>query len=263
MANQTLDLATIENSKIFKTAGGLSYNHPIEYLNPFFEKFKGIDVNWNFQAEIGSVNRNQEDDSENVAYSRLSAIATLPPEYAILAGDSLFNDMTTEVGLVYNLDTGKPEMKLFRGERVRVCLNQCVFGASNITTVNMLSSRVAIYEQADKYVQTIGEMVTKYKGIIEKLTETKRSGKSLEQIFGKMLVEATKNQKLGIQIVTGAIKSILDSKSMYKLDANGEITDWRILNALTEEAKRANIFDAATKVQVLDSIFDIDFEEVK
>lgn len=248
----------LEKSKIFIGSSEIyKFPSPIELVSPFMEEIntKIGNVSWTFEAEEGSKNANPDELSEeNIAYSRVIAKAKLPAEYDLLVDDDTFNHLWSEIGLVYALDTKKPEMKVYRGKRVSVCTNQCVFGADNITGILLTSSRADIYERAAKYAKSAMEDVEKYRPILETLNGTVYSGSSLNEQIGKMFRYASSNPKLGITTMTGMLKSIQDDKTRYAIK-NGAITGWTLYNACTEELKKSNILDESTKTLLLEKVF--------
>lgn len=260
---ELLTRVDVESSDVYvsETNSIFSFQHPMDYLQPFLNILEPIGATIHFEGERGSFSkeRQREDNEEQVAhiaYKRLIAKAKLPEEFNIIAHtDSLFTDLWSEIGFVYALDTKSPEIRAYKGKRVSVCTNQCVFGADNVTSLNLVkSSTKSIYDSLQRYVDTAVEDRRQYIDIIERLDGNKLYDRGLKERVGHIMMECKKNPKLGTQCAVDMIGLILDPKSKYGL-TDGSTSDWVLYNACTESLKKSNILDEAAKTLLLERVF--------
>lgn len=265
MSTKILTIEDLESSKIYQSDSDvIRFEHPMDYLSPFIELFNSINPTWNIEGQLGGVNKNKAvvvDDlvmpeEVNISYSRVLARAKLPEEYDInFEFTNNYNHLTSEIGMVYALDGRNPEIKVYAGRRVTACINQCIFGADSILTINLLkSSKEAAYNQTRRYLETIEANNKVYLEKIHNLKERELSGSKLLERIGKIVWEAKKNPKLGIICASDMVTYIQDPKSKYALVDN-KTTDWMLYNACTESLKKSNILDEASKVLLLENVF--------
>ena len=255
-----ISLEKLQESKRFVNPKNkmFSFEHPMDYLAPFQEIMQGIDVQWTFKVDSEVVNADRESEVENTAYGRFAAIARMPVEYNLNVADITpqFNNMYHEIGLVYALDTTKPEIKAFSGKKVDVCLNQTVFGADNVTSVLMAGlRRNDIYTYLHNYAKTALEETLKYRQFVERLVEQKLVGSQLHEHIGDLVLYAMKDKYLGITSVMDAIKMITDEKTMYYGMGDAGTNKWITYNACTKAIQKANMFDEPTRAIALQSAF--------
>jgi hypothetical protein len=240
----------VPNNEIF------SFLPPMDYIQPFNDVVKSIGGTTMYEAEIGSKNLNADADlGANTAYSRVSVKIKMPSEFDIVTDDVFFKDLFGEIGLVYALDTQKPEMKVWRGNRVFVCTNQCVFGADNVTSIQLKDGREHIYERVSRYIDQAMVQRQYHIDKIEMLTEQSYSGGKLNEKIGEMFRYGLSNKKLGVNVISATLKSIESKTSRYSLDENGSITGWKLYNAVTEELKNSSILDEVSKTLLLEKLF--------
>ncbi len=256
-----LSLKQVEDSKVYVSVNeNIKFKHPMDYIAPFMEELEPLNVEWSFTAEKGSENKNKEEDTEtNIAYSRMSVKARLPQQYDMFANDPIFNKIYGEIGFVYSLEGGKPEMKVYRGNRVQVCTNMCIWGATNVLQLAMTDPKSSvnhIYDKTKRFVEEVSEEVNKAKRIIDKLSNEIYGEQIVNQKFGELIRLGIANPKLGINPVTGAIQAMLDPTSKYALETDKTITGWKFYNAVTEQIKKASILDEVTKTILLERMFN-------
>jgi hypothetical protein len=262
-----LTLSQLEDSKIFvhPKSETLRFKHPMDYLEPFLNKFQDIPVEWTFQADDKVINAEKTlstgelnvdgEGVQNVAYGTILAKAKLPESYSVVPNiDSLFRDMTGEIGLVYNLNSLKPEMRLYKGKRISYCSNGCIFGADNITNLSITGNYHRIYDDTVRYIDNSLGDVQKYKRIAEYMYEQVLNKNQIYEMAGELLFFAKKNKELGINPVSDAISSLMDSSSRYSI-IEDKTTLWNMYNSVTESIKKSNILTESTKVMLLQKVF--------
>lgn len=259
-----LSLEEVEKSDVYiSQIGAFSFKHPMQYLEPFFKQLEPLNPTFTFQGEIGSLSKerekeDKEEQDKHIAYSRLVAKARLPEAFDVVPGiGGEFDHMWSEIGLVYAFDTKSPEIKVFRGKRVTVCTNQCIFGEANVTSINLArSNETGAYTSLRQYVETATEDFQSYIDISQRLASRRREGEELEKQLGHMLLQAKRYPRLGTTCVNDVVNFILDAKTRYAL-VDGATNDWLLYNACTESLKKSNILDEPTKTILLEKIFHL------
>lgn len=249
-------LADLEKSKVFIPKSDIfRFQQPMVYLEPFMELATKTGGTIQLQAEIGSENGNGDEMDKNIAYSRVSAKLRLPSTMNYTVDDPFFNELFSEVGMVFGLDTQKPEIKVWKGSRVAVCTNQCVFGADSINSVLLKNNISDVYVKAKHYMDNIEKDIILYKEKIERLTNKIYRDGLLDQKIGQILKASNKDKRLGVTSTLGMLNLIQDKTSRYAINDMGEISGWLLYNAMTEVLKKASVMDEATKVLLLEEIF--------
>ena len=264
MSVELLTLEDIESSKVYvsDTGAALSFSHPLDYLAKYLEILQPLGASLSFQGETGSISKDRqneefEEQEKHIAYRRLIAKAKLPVEYDInIDTESAFNHLSTEVGIVYSLEGKAPELRAYKGKRVTVCTNGCIFGANNVTSINLAkSSTSSIYDQIAKYVDTAANDYIAYKEIIDRLQSKELAGSKLMQRIGEIHWACKRNPKLGTTCANDMVTYLQDNKSKYGL-VGDKTNDWILYNACTESLKKSNMLDEHLKVFLLERVFN-------
>lgn len=254
-----ISMTELENSKVFVSKSEtLRFLHPMDYLSPFIDILSPLNPEWNIEVEK-DVENAETDGTKNVSYGRVAIKAKLPELYGFGVDiDSLFNDLYSEIGMVYALDTSKPEMKVGNGKRVSVCTNQCIFGTNNLTSILLTSSnREKLYDDTKRYADNLDSEISQYKARIERMHETKLVGKAaINERIGKIFWDSKKTNDLGINIASNMLTLLQDSNTIYTIKDN-QTNDWTIYNALTQSLKKSSIIDEPSKVLFLQNIFSL------
>jgi hypothetical protein len=194
------------------------------------------------------------DSSTNVSYGRIAMLAT-NNDFNLQVSDPFFNRLSHQTGMVFSLDTQKPEIKCFSGYNVDVCTNMCVFGNANVLTLQLKDGLDKSYSQMKEFFSVAEETMTNHQNVINTLTNNYYSYKDLEAFIGKALFYATANSHLGTTPVLKAVKLLSDKSSKYALDHKQGGTGWLIYNAFTEALKDSSVSDEPTKVALLENLF--------
>lgn len=260
---ESLSREQIESSDVYVSdvSSVINFQHPIDYLQPFLDIIEPLGGTVSFRGEVGSISKERaredvEEQAKHTAYKRLIARAKLPDEFTMFLDlDTDFKELWSEIGFVFSLDGKNPELRAYRGKRVSICDNQCIFGADNVTSLNLLkSSTRSIYDSLRIYADNAASDLEKYKETISKLYDNKLSGGKLNERIGHIITECKKNPKLGITCGIDLVGYMLDSKSRY-FPVNGQTNDWVLYNGLTESLKKSNILDEAAKTLLLERVF--------
>ena len=257
MAYTQITLQELEDSKIFVNpkSSAFNYRHPVDYGASFLEIAQELGCELKIRAESNATNAN-DDGSQNISYNSVLLRAKIPNMDINLEG-TLFNHMTSEIGFILTLDGLAPEIKAYNGKRVSICDNGCIFGADDIKSIKLVSdNHVVITKSLREYVDNIVKNNERYYQKIYEMNNTFYSEKSgsLNQKIGEILRFAMLQNKLGVQVATGMVKNVTDSKSNYRINSDGIISGWTLYNACTEEIKKAAIGNEAVKVQLLEGI---------
>lgn len=261
---EILTMAQIEQSDVYisETSETLSFLHTLDYLKPFMDILEPLGATFTFEGELGSISKERaredvEEQQRHIAYKSVIAKAKLPDIYNLnLDIDSTHKNLWSEIGIVYNLSGKNPEMRAYRGKRVEVCTNMCVWGSDNVTSINLSkSSTRGIYESLKFYADNAAEDLGKYREVIERLHSNRLADERLLERIGHIIWQARLNPKLGITCANDMVSYLQDNKSKYAL-VNGTTTDWMLYNACTESLKKSSILDEANKTLLLDKIFN-------
>lgn len=256
MAYTQITLDELHDSKIFVNpkSSAFNYQHPTQYSASFLDIAERLNCDLTIRVESNAMNAN-DDGSKNISYNSVLLRAKIPNMDLHLEG-TMFNHMTSEIGFILTLDGLAPEIKAYHGKRVSVCDNGCIFGADDIKVVKLISdNHIGITSALNHYIDNIEKRNEQYFGKIEEMNNTFYSEKTntLNQKIGEIVRYAMLQNKLGVQIATGMIKNITDTKSNYRIQ-DDKISAWTMYNACTEEIKKASIGSEAVKVQLLEGI---------
>jgi len=138
--------------------------------------------------------------------------------------------------------------KLYVGHSVKVCSNQCIFGADYIDKFEA-TSEADIFTGACNLFQAFDPVSTKEK--LERLGNTYISAENFCQIIGRMrlyeaLSTAQRNQlglpqiTLGDQALNSATRGFVNNKDFHA-NQDGSLSMWAFLNLLTEANKASYI----------------------
>lgn len=257
MDSQLISFKELENSKRYiHKSDALTFKHPMDYVQPFLDVMdrSGIPITWDVKVETGSSNAERDSGDKNIAYSRVAVIARLPSEYDINPNDPIFNHLQSEIGLVYALDSTKPEIKAFRGSRVSVCTNQCVFGTTDVKVFSLTSNYQELYGYLDNFAEQTATTFTRYKDIIDHMANRVLRGDEYLAKIGELAQYGLSERKLGSNMVTDAIRNTLNPKSMYYVPEN-TATVWKLYNACTAEFVKSSIVDEPAKSLLLRNLF--------
>jgi hypothetical protein len=163
--------------------------------------------------------------------------------------------MTGEIGLVYDLSTIKPEMRLYKGKRISYCMNGCIFGADNITPISMTSNSYRnIYDITSQYIEKSITERKNYIDFVQQMQELYLDKDGVYKTMGELMFFAKKNKLLGINPVSDIASYLVDPKSKYSVNKDSGTTIWNIYNAGTEALKKSTIMTESTKVSLLQDV---------
>lgn len=250
---QQLTVTDVLKSKVYvNEKGGVNFASPRQYIEPFLEKFKnisGVDIDVKVS---GSVINKEEDDTVNVAYSRVGVKVTLPENYKI-------NGHNSVIGMVYALDTAKPIMKVYSGEDAEACLNLSIFGAQYFHSVEILAGTASIYERAELYIDGVEKQLAEFQKIYERLNDLQYKDGEIDKIMGYLLRSCYANKYIGTNPVLAALKDLENPKSVYAIKEN-KTSAWNIYSAMTQYiTDKVDIADKPTKTVMVSNLFHDNF----
>lgn len=140
------------------------------------------------------------------------------------------------------------KVKIFCGEKVKVCSNLCVFGTNYIDKLEV-ASESEIYTAAVSLFSEYNQEASKYQ--LEMLGQTTMTIEDFTHIIGRMrLYEALSTahrQKIGLpelilgdQTANSMVRNFVNSQN-FGIGNGNEITLWAFYNLLTEANKNAYI----------------------
>lgn len=251
---QQLTIEDVLKSKVYvNEKGGVNFHSPRQYIEPFLEKFKSINgIQYDVKVS-GSVVNKEEDDTVNVAYSRVGVKVTFPDEYRPN------KDHSSVVGMVYALDTVKPVMKVYSGEDADACLNLCIFGAQYFHSVEILAGTANVYERAELYIEGIQKQLAEFQKVYEKLNDRQYKGKEIDEIMGHILRASYVNKFIGTNPVLAALKDLENPKSVYAIKEDST-SAWNIYSAMTQYiTDKVDIAEKPTKTVMVSNLFHNSF----
>lgn len=155
--------------------------------------------------------------------------------------------------------------KLFISRSVKVCSNQCIFGADMIDKFEAMSE-ADIFNGACNLFRNFNPIANKQK--LELLGQTTMTTEDFTHIIGRMrLYEAlpmTKRNELGLpqitlgdQALNSATRGFVNNKD-FRANPDGTLTMWAFLNLLTE-ANKASYIDRflSREVNAMDTAYGI------
>jgi len=258
MQGEIITLDHVLNSKVYiQDKSAISFGSPRQYIEPFLEKFEKAGVKATFEVAVSEKVANKDADSEklNESYGRVAIMAKLPEQYTMHEHDSV-------IGMVYALDTQKPNLRVYSGENAWACTNLAIFGARYIHEVQLLQGTASIYEKALEYVEGTMEQLAKFQKIYERMNDHIYKGEDIDRIMGHLLRESYKNKQIGTNPVLSAMKDLEDGKSRYAIKED-KTTQWNVYSALTQYVTdKVDIIEKASKTVMISNLFVKDIEGV-
>lgn len=251
--NKMTELTTLEDvlkSKVYvNEKGGVNFHSPRQYIEPFLNKFKNISGAQYDVKVSGSVMNKEEDETVNIAYSRIGVKVTLPEQYRS-------NEHNSVIGMVYALDVTKPIMKVFSGEDADFCTNLAIFGAQYFHSVEILAGTANIYERAGLYLEGVEKQLAEFQKVYERLNDTMYKGEDeINRIMGHILRKSYENKYIGTNCVLSALKDLENNKSRYAIKDN-ETSAWNIYSAMTQYVTdKVDIAEKPVKTVMISNLF--------
>jgi archaellum component FlaF (FlaF/FlaG flagellin family) len=238
-----IELKELLESKAFvKEGSGYDFKLPEQYVNEFLD----IAGNYTdkFLVTVNSPTENKnEDESINKAFPRFLVEAKMPEKFDV-------EESTATIGFMMALDTQKPIAKLYTGKKVIACMNLTIFNADNVYSAE-LGNLGSVFKKGFQYFQDVEKDNAEYAEIVKTLKNTELDNAGIQQVMGKLLLEATKNKFIGNTIVNAAAKELVTKNSTYAIKDN-KSTLWNILNAHTAYiSTKTDISERAIKTVTL------------
>jgi hypothetical protein len=221
-------LEELKNSKRY-VKGPIEYPLPEVYLQSFVDTLEGalghaIDP---IVMTAGAVTNLNADGTQNTSYSRY--IVKVRHE---IAGTT---ELTTQSGVIVTLDSPVPKLTLFRGFRVEVCLNGCIFRPDEIFSVpekkqnNYVSDMQRMLDEANEMERLYVEYINRMQNFtLTPFLRRELLGHLVEDVFRKKQEDA-----LSIRIVNEASENLSTEGSNYYVAGQDNTTAWNVYNALT------------------------------
>lgn len=247
MAQVTLD--EVLDSKIYvKENSQISFGSPRQYIEPFLEKLKDLNPTYEVSVSDRVANKDAGTEKVNEAFGRVAVQAKLPAEYTAHSHD-------TVIGLVYALDTQKPNVKVFCGQNAWACTNLSIFGARYIHTVEILQGTSSLYEKVAEFSEGMTEQIRRFKEIYTRMNEKIYEDNEIDRVIGKLLLDSMKNKSIGTTPILSATRDLIDPKSVYAIREN-KTSQWNIYSAMTQYVTdKVDISDKPTKTVSIANLF--------
>lgn len=226
-----------------KENGAISFAPAREYIQPFLDKIPN--AQWEVEVANEVVNKNEEDETLNIAYPRVS-----------IKGKLGITDLYTSIiGLVYALDLQRPLIKVYTGQEVNVCTNLTIFNAEEVFTQDLLGNYKEIYDKAQHYFERKEKQLEEYIRIYNDLVNTNLTNNELNELMGKLLFKSHKT-KLGTTPIVKASQLLKDPSSIYYVKDGKDFscTKWNVYNSITQTLGKSDILEKPSKVVSLSRI---------
>lgn len=247
-----LTLNSILESKIYvKENSAISFKSPHEYIQPFIDGASKLTDDFRISVSGAVKNKNEEDETINVAYGRVLVEAILPGNFDT---DKGLGDTYGTIGFMYALDLQKPVIKVYSGRYARACTNLCVFGADRVFTQDLTGNLSKCFEIAQDYFDIAEKDLANSIKLITYMRDTELQGGNLDEFTGILLRRSMLNQKLGHTPIIQGTRELYNDKSIYSLK-DGKTSLWNYYNSITENIKKVDILDRATKTALLTELF--------
>jgi hypothetical protein len=228
----------LESKAYYKPGSGIEFKTPEVYLSKTLDKLSKYTDKFNVKV-AGSVTNVNEDGSTNTAYGRV----LIEPDF------SNTDKMYKTVGFLYALDIQRPVVKVYTGSIVTACTNLCIFNAEHLFEASIMDGGFdKSYDILDTYLENMGKTLGEYYAIKENLEAQLLPEKEINTYLGKLLEFGIKNSFIGTTPIVQAGKELYSADSKYYIGKDKITSKWNIYNAITDNLKKADIKDAASKV---------------
>lgn len=249
MQGNTLTIDQVLQSKTYvKEGSSIGFLSPRAYIEPFLEKMKN--TNAKFEVNVSERVANKEADSEvvNEAFGRVAIRAIFPNNFS-------GKDHNSVIGLVYSLDTQKPNMRIYSGHEAWACTNLAIFGARHIHSVELLQGVGSIYEKGLEFVEGMTEQLARFQLLYERMNDKIYKGDEINTTLGYLFREANRNKQIGTSAVMSAMHDLDDPKSKYAIRED-KTSQWNMYSALTQYiTDKVDILEKPSKTVLISKLF--------
>lgn len=258
-ATKELTFEQLESSKIFIPDNEIvAFKHPLDYFGSALTKLTDMGAEISFSGMEGSKNQNSAGGLAgeiNMAYKRVIMKAVLPVDFTLnLNLPTDFNILQSEIGMLLAFDGGSPEIKVYHGKRVTTCLNKCIFGAAQLTHIELLKeSPSKAIDIAEDYIKNVDKEDRLYVDKIERMYNNTLVGEEIRTRIGDIFWYSKLNPKLGINVASAFLSNLQNKSSRYFFKKGEPTNDWMMYNACTEVMK--GDFNEVNRALALEEIF--------
>lgn len=214
----------LETAKAFVSTGGIMFGTPKDYADKFMSKIKVEPKDCRFELQ-GDVTNANPDGTLNISYDKILVETSLDFKNTI---------QQKNIGMVLNLSTQKPLIRVYTGSKVFACSNQCISGADSIFSAEIITNLDSAYNMVEEYKKNAEKEWLEQLELWKIMQETVWSGSQVQSKLGFMLEQSIKNGKFkafGTSAITSAAK-LLYGKSDYQIKG-AETTAWNVYNSIT------------------------------
>ena len=175
-------------------------------------------------------NKEPDSDETNTSFGRAQVEFRFPRFSFYGGGDHL----TKTVGFVWAFDMRKPELIVYSGYTVQVCLNLQILRADTVHRVDYLTGSAAAYNTLERFISEEDEDRAEVEHKVELLANHHLPQMQVMELTGNMLFHVLHANTFGASVLNTAVKLLGDSNSRYHLDPDGGTSAWNYLGALTQ-----------------------------
>lgn len=215
--------------------GAFEFRAPSEILTPVIGELSKLKLDITITGSQANANGNT-DSTINKAFGRVM----------LHVRHELAEGLTYEMGVMYALDLTVPKAKIYRGIKVMACLNQCIFGADDIVTINLNNGKEL--DTVTSYIEEFAKRMKTAENLVRNLKAYKMNEEQVRRAIGDMIIKTvTDKGQTGTTTIMRAIEMLYDSTSKYFVKQEG-FSAWHLYNALTEYfEKKVNFWDIPEK----------------
>lgn len=228
----------LASERLQHDTGVLTFPAPVEMHERMMEGIqplvdRGFPVNVVAEMSDPTTVVARDEDVSHTAYARV----LLRAEFDL--GDE---EHRAVAAVVYDLKSANPKVTLASGAQVQVCINQCVWGADQVVTRDLVSGGLSqITPFFKKYSERLSQEWEEFQELRRTLQERVLTREGYERVVGHLFV-GTVGRRRAVQVpqasLSHAVKNIEDPRNYrYEFGEDG-IDAWTLLNAITDHTSR-------------------------
>jgi len=245
---KVIGIQDVLDSNIYvKEGSAMQFQSPRAYIEPWLEAVGAEPTEIAVATSKKVSNIDPDSNVEHLSFGRVAVeynLGTDVPEF------------DTVLGMVFALDTGRPQFKVYSGRNAHACTNLCIFNADHVYSHDMVSDFRSVFTKSKEYRDKTEAEAVHFTEVVERMKNTQLSKEQMHEKLGDLLMES-QNNSLGVTPIVGAAKFLGDQKSRY-FAPNG-CTEWNMYNAVTQvfTDQKHNIFEKPTKTVMLSNMFGL------
>jgi len=233
------DVNNVFESKRY-VKGFTQFPTPKELLQPVLDIAHLLNVDSIHLVGENVIKNANDNGDENISFGRLNMITRF----------AIDEEMFYEVGLLVALDMAVPKVKVYRGAKVKACLNLCVFGEEDIITFDV--NEGMNIDVIKSYLESATNKIQEVISIVKRMKEIPVLSGDVHKVIGHLFMKTIEETKTsGTNAILSGVNYLTDSTSKYYYKQDG-FNLWLLFNAFTEyfeAGKKTKLYDIPEKVK--------------